>query len=226
MANYIYLELDTTAPSNPSVIIGTGSQYISELYSDLTISTSDVDTLGYQMKIWGDVDLANDGNVQDTELNSSWITYNTTYQVKFSPTNESKAIFLKIRDDVHNESSTASDSVILDTTLPIVTVSSPDRSVISKVSGKNLASFSFTSDSQFEEYKVKVVGDTGATHDTGYLIAETNGSSNTSGTAGGYPAATAISVTISGTDLENASAGDGEKIIKVFVREASGNWNV
>jgi hypothetical protein len=34
-----------------------------------------------------------------------------------------------------------------------------------------------------------------------------------------------ISCTINGADLETASSGDGAKIVKVFVKDASGNWS-
>jgi hypothetical protein len=33
-------------------------------------------------------------------------------------------------------------------------------------------------------------------------------------------------VTIKGTDLETASAGDGAKTVKVFVQDLAGNWSV
>ena len=57
-------------------------------------------------------------------------------------------------------------------------------------------------------------------------IPVTSGSTNTSGTEGGYKADTAINVTINGADLEAASSGDGVKIIKVFVKNAAGTWSV
>lgn len=226
MSNFIYIELDTTAPASPTVSADLGAQYTTDLFVDLNISTGDVDTTGYQMKVWGDVDLTNDVNVQGDELSSSWITYNTSKQVKLNSGDGSKTIYLRIRDDVHNESSITSDTIILDSSLPVVTANSPDVSVISKISGKNVASFSFSVDSDFEEYKVKVVGATGASHDTGTTIGTANGSTNVSGTDGGYTSANPINVSIYGADLENASAGDGEKIIKVFAKDLAGNWSV
>ena len=191
------------------------------------LSTSDGTTTGYQMKIWGDVDAANDANVQTTEGASVWITYATTKQVKLAATDTTKTLYLKIRDDVYNESAQASDTIILDTTVPVVTISSgPDVSKISKITGKNTCAFSFTVDTPFEEYKVKVVASAGAANTTGTTIATTNGSTNMAGSVGGYPAGTPISCTIKGTDLEVASSGDAAKIVKVFVREASGGWSV
>ncbi len=46
-----------------------------------------------------------------------------------------------------------------------------------------------------------------------------------SGSTGGYPASTNRTASVKGADLEAASAGDGNKIIKVFVQESSGNWS-
>lgn len=224
MASYVFLELDTTAPANPSILLEGGATYANAQLIDATISTSDGDTTGYQMKIWGDVDLTDDPNIQDTEVNSSWITYNTTKQVKLSTGDGSKTINLRIRDDVHNESAQTSDSIILDTTMPVVTVGTLDVDVISKIAGKDTASFDFTVDVEFVEYKVKVVGTTGASHDTGTTIPTTAGSINTSDT-GTFPASTPITVTIKGADLETASAGDGQKIVKVFAKDDADNWS-
>lgn len=226
MANNFTLTLDTTGPSNPSVQIEGGAAYVTQQIVDLTIGTSDGDTTGYQMLIWGSVDLAYNANIQDTDANSTWITYNTTQQIKLSTGDAEKTIYIKIRDDVYNESSQASDSTILDTTLPVVTITGPDVPKISKISGKNVCSFSFQSDVIFDEYKVKVVSAAGAAHDTGVLIGITNGSTNMSGNAGSYAASTPINCQIFGTDLETASAGDGDKIIKVFVKDQATNWSV
>lgn len=225
MSNYFYLTLDTTGPANPSITIEGGAQYATQQLVDCAISTSDGDTTGYQMKIWGDVDTANNPDIQDTEANSNWITFSASQQVKLSSGDGSKTINVKIRDDVYNESAQASDSITLDTTLPVVTISGPDVTKISKKPGKNECAFSFTVDTVFDEYKVKVVSSTGAAHDTGTLIGTANGSTNMSGNAGGYAADTAINCTITGADLEAASAGDGEKIIKVFVKDEAGNWS-
>ena len=43
---------------------------------------------------------------------------------------------------------------------------------------------------------------------------------------GTFKASAAISCKIYGKDLETASSGDGEKIIKVFVKNTHGTWSV
>ena len=225
MANFFNLILDTTSPSNVNILINGGSIYASEQLVTAAISTTDTPTTGYQMKIWGDVDNTHDTNVQTTEGASSWITYATSKQIKLSNGDNNKTLYCKIRDDVLNPSGEASDSILLDMTAPVVNIAGADVSRISKQSGKNVASFSFQVDTNFVEYKVKVVSATGAAHDTGVLIPTTNGSINMSG-VGTYAMNSPINCSINGADLELASAGDGTKIIKVFVREASNNWSV
>lgn len=226
MPSYFTLTLDTTGPANPSLQINAGATYATAQLVDLAIGTTDGATTGYQMKIWGDVDATYDTNVQATEATSSWITFATAKQVKLATGDGAKTINVKLRDDVFNESSIASDSINLDTTKPVVTISGPDVSKVSEVSGKDKAAFSFTVDTAFVEYKVKVVSSSGSAENTGTQIVTTNGSTNMSGTAGNYAANTAINCTIDATDLKTASAGDGAKTIKVFVKDAAGNWSV
>jgi len=205
--------------------LDSGAEYATAQLVTATIGTTDSPTTGYQMKIWGDVDITHNASIQTTEAASAWITYAVSQQVKLSAGDGSKTVYLKIRDDVYNESSQASDTIILDMTLPVVTVSNVSATKISKVAGKNEMTFQFSGDTQFDAYKVKVVATSGAAHDTGTQIGTTNGSANVSGSTGNYPAATPITVTINGADLELASGGDGAKIIKVFIQDDAGNWS-
>lgn len=225
MANWFNLILDTLGPQDPSVSINSGDAYTNDQLVTLSIGTSDSDKTGYQMKIWGDVDTAYDTNIQATEGTSTWITFATSKQVKLSTGDGTKTVYVKLRDDVWNESAQASDSITLDTTVPVVTITGPDVSKISKVASKDTAAFSFSVDQTFVEYKVKVVPSTSSLHTAGTQIPIAAGSTNMSGT-GSFAASTPISCTIKGADLETASAGDGTKTIKVFVRDAAGNWSV
>lgn len=233
MANFFNVTLDTTGPASPSLVIAGGATYATARLVNVAISTTDTPTTGYQMKIWGDLDLAtakSEGLVGGAatgtdEADALWITYTSTKQINLSSGDGSKTVNVKIRDDVYNESASASDSIILDTTLPVVTISGPDVSKISKQSGKNVASFTFSVAEAFVEYKVKVVAASGGAQTTGTQIPTTAGSTNMSGT-GTFPAATPISCSINGSDLETASSGDGAKIIKVFVKDNSGNWSI
>lgn len=112
-----------------------------------------------------------------------------------------------MRDDVGNETAAVTASITVNTAVPVITITGPDKTRISKVSGFDTCAFSFTSDVDFEEYTVRVVPSTSSLHDAGTQIPTTGGSSNTSGTAGGYKKATAINTTIKGADLATASSG-------------------
>ena len=224
--NFIYITLDTTAPTNPSVKIAGDLIYTTSQLVELTVGTGDSSTTDYQMKIWGDVDVAHNSNVKNTEELSSWIPYSIKPQVKLSNGDGAKTINVKIRDDVHNASSIASDSIKLDTKIPTVTTTNADVAKISKVAGKDIFSFSFSSDKDIEEFKVKLVGLDNVTHDTGVTIPDTNGSINTSG-KDLITLSQVTTVTIKTADLVAAGAStDGQKIVKVFVKDALGNWSV
>jgi hypothetical protein len=225
MANFVNITLDTTSPTGLVISLDNGATFTSDDYVDVSISIDDMNRFGYQLKIWGDVDLANDVNVQDREDTSSWITFAETYQVKLSAIEGTKTVYAKVRDDVFNESVIVSDSITKDTEMPVVTVTNPDVSKISKRGGRNVATFSFTADSTFVEYQVRVVNSTGAGVTTGAIIPTTNGSVNTSGTGTFDTSTSPITVSITGGDLELASAGDGTKIVKVFVRDEAGNFS-
>lgn len=218
MASYFNLILDTLAPSGLTLQINGDAQYTTAQEVTLTISVDDADTSGYQMKIWGI-------NGAPTETNASWETYTTSKTVTLPTGDGLKTIYIKVRDDVYNESSYVSSSITLNTSVPTVTVTGPDVTRISKVSPKNVSTFSFISDSNFTEYKVKVVPSSASLQDAGVSIGTSSGSTNMSG-LGTFEANTAITCKIYGSDLETASSGDGAKIVKVFVKNDAGTWSV
>ena len=218
MASYFNLTLDTTAPSGLTLSINDGAMYATSTSVKLTIGLDDSVTTGYQMKIWG-IDGVN------SESSASWETFAKTKSVNLTTGDGLKTISIKVRDDVGNETSIVTDSITLDTTVPVVTVTGPDKTKISKVTGFNKSIFSFMADVEFAEYKVCVVPATLSTQEAGTLIPTDGGSSNTSGSEGSYPATTPITVTLMGADLEAASSGDGTKIVKVFVKTAAGLWS-
>ena len=218
MASYFNLVLDTLAPQGLSIKLNNGSQYTTTKNVTLSISVSDTSTSGYQMKIWG-IDGAS------SEDSASWETFAATKSIALPTGDGLKTVYVKVRDDVCNETAAASATITLDTSVPAVTIIGPDVSRISKTAPKNVATFNFTSDVAFTEYKIKVVPSKSSLHDAGTLIGTANGSTNMNAT-GTFKASTAISCKIYGKDLEMASSGDGEKIIKVFVKNAHGTWSV
>ena len=218
MASYFNLTLDTLAPAGLAVQLNGDDIYTTTPSVELTLTLKDSPTTGYQMKIWG-VEGVTD------EDSASWETYAASKSVTLPSGDGLKTVYVKVRDAVGNESSAASDSITLDTAVPTVTVTGPDKSTISKVVGFDMAVINFMSDIAFEEYKVCVVPATSSTQESGVVIPTDGGSVNTSGNAGGYEADTNIEVKINGTDLETASSGDGVKIVKVFVKNAAGTWS-
>lgn len=219
MASYFNLTLDTTAPSGLTLEINDGAIYTTNPVVELSIGISDEVTTGYQMKIWGITDV-------ESEEDATWENFATSKSVSLPSGNGLKTIHVKVRDDVGNESTEASDSITLDTTVPTVTITGPDKSKISKIVGFNQSIINFMADVAFEEYKVCVVPANSSAENAGTIIGTDNGSINTSGSEGGYEASTNIQVTITGADLEAASTGDGVKIVKVFVKNAAGTWSV
>lgn len=219
MASFFNLTLDTAAPAGLSLTINDGAIYATSVAVNLKINISDPDTSGYQMKIWGI-----DGI--ESEDAAVWETYSETKSVTLAGGDGMKTVYVKVRDDVGNESAEESDSITLNTAVPVVTITGPDRYKISKNSGFNVSIINFVANVIFDEYKVCVVPAQTSTHDAGTQIQTTFGSINTFGNVGSYPATTNIEVTINGADLEIASPGDGVKIIKVFVKTPAGVWSV
>ena len=173
----------------------------------------------YQMKIWGTQSAA-------SEDKATWETFAASKSLVLANGDGLKTVHIKVRDDVGNESADVSASITVNTAVPVVTITGPDKSKISKISGFDTSVFAFTVDVDFEEYTIRVVPSSTSLHDAGTQIPVAGGSSNTSGKDGSYKKDTAINVTIKGADLETASSGDGTKIVKVFVKNAAGTWSV
>lgn len=218
MASYFNLTLDTLAPQGLTIKLNNGSQYTTNKTVQLAVNVTDESADGYQMKVWGIDGIAK-------ESDAVWETLANVKDITLPTGDGLKTVYVKVRDDVCDETAAVSATITLDTSVPAVTIIGPDVSRISKTAPKNVATFSFTSDVAFTEYKIKVVPSKSSLHDAGTLIGTANGSTNMNAT-GTFKASTAISCKIYGKDLEAASSGDGEKIIKVFVKNAHGTWSV
>lgn len=220
MAAFFNLTLDTLAPQNCSVVINSGAARTNIADVTLAIATGDADTTGYTMKVYGDIVGASSAD------EAVWEAYSAEKAVELTAGDGVKTVYVVIRDDVWNEAAAVSDFIELDTTAAVVTISGPDVSKVSEVEQKNISTFTFVVDEAFQEYKVMVVATEGAAHDAGTLIPTTAGSVNTSGAAGNYEADTAIEVKIHATDFKTAKGGaDGVGIVKVFVKDLTGNWS-
>lgn len=218
MASYFTLILDTTAPTNCSIAFLTSRTEMESV--PLTVSASGAT----QMKFWGDIAEVS-GGAAITEANASWVTYDETPVITLTGSDGTKTVYAKFRDSVGNESSAVSATIVLDTSVPTVTIIGPDVSTISKVNGFNVCSFSFSSNEIISRWTVRVVPDVNSGNTAGTEIPTTAGSTNMSGTTQ-TAASTPISCTINGRDLYTASSSDGAKIIKVFVCDLTGNWSI
>ena len=217
MAAYFNLTLDTTAPSGGSITLPARS-------GSVNVTATLSATGASYMKLWGDI-CATAGGAAIAEADASWIAYAGTASIILTSTNGTKTVYVKFMDDVGNVSSAVSASTVYDSTVPTVTIVGPDVAKIYKVSGYNVSTFSFSADEAFDEWTVRVVPDASSIHTAGTQIPTTGGSTNMSGSTQ-TAASTAVNCTIYGADLETASAGDGVKIVKVFVKDLTGNWSV
>lgn len=220
MASYFNITLDTLSPSGVKVLINGDSQFCTSREVTLSISTSDSVKTGYQMKIWGI-----DG--VDSEETAQWEEFLESKIVTLTDGDGLKTVYVKIRDDVWNESATASDTITLNTVIPVVTITAPDLAKISKVPGKNVSTFTFMANVKIIEWKVMVVETINSYEntETNKQIPKTAGSTNMTGSTE-TNMNTPISCSIYGEDLESASSGDGVKIVKVFVKSEAGIWSV
>jgi hypothetical protein len=232
MPGTFQLVLDTLGPQGVTLVLDAGNPtFTIDRVVTATPGTSSGDAV--LMKMWGDVDPAADANVQTTEAASAWVAY-APRDVTLAVGDGSKTVNVRLRDDVGNTSSVATDSITLDTTAPVVTIDAGPTTTaggappkLSKVAGFDDASIMWHADSFIQAYKIKVVPSTGALHTDGTQIPTTAGSTDVNVSGTGVEASSAITSHIKGADLETAAAnGDGTKQLKIFVQDQAGNWSV
>lgn len=210
MASYFSLTLDTLAPTISAFTINGGATVTTSASVTLNITSADAAA----MKIWGINGVA-------SEAAATWETFASSKSVTLTSGDGSKTVYIKVRDSVYNESSTSSATITLSTAIPTITITGPDVSVISEQSGKNIATFSFSSSMALKAWKVKLVPANNSAHDAGTQMGTAGGSTNMTGTT--KAANTSVECKIYGSDLSTAASGvDGTYIIKVF-GQASAN---
>ena len=234
MANYINIILDTIGPSGVSVKINGDADKAITTAVTLAIACADTDLTGYQMKIWGTADVP-------TETDAIWETYQTTKNVTLSSGDGLKTVYVKVRDDVWNESATASDTITLYEKVPSIVSFSVNSSRISLVNGKNIISGAFYSDENVDAVKLMIVDNVNARHDSPSNIAipknagselydDNNDATESEAVLeleGRVNKEIGFNYTIHASDIVAVAPGDGVKILKAFVRSAeTGNWSV
>lgn len=228
MTASVTLTLDTKPPANPRLEINGGATHSGHQVVQIEVSTSDHEGGArdvQQMKVWGDVDPTSAQGLAITEADASWMGYVPVMNLRLSEGDGLKTIYARLMDDVCNVTPVFTDSIVLDLSSPLVqVVGGIDRARISKVAPCAQATFSWQANVPFDRYQVRVVPSIGATHQGGTLLGTEHGSANTSG-VGSFDAETPITTVIHGADLEAASPGDTRKVVKVFIRDASGRWS-
>jgi hypothetical protein len=107
--------------------------------------------------------------------------------------------------------------------VPFIT-NAPTHLKISTLAGFRTTEFRWAVPRTFVEFKIKIVESPEASHESGSVIPETNGSVNTIG-AGEYPANEDVTSVIDGRDLALVSGDDGSKVVKIFARNENGRWS-
>lgn len=204
MASYFNLTLDTLAPVISAFTINGGASVTTSPSVTLQITCPDAAA----MKIWGINGVA-------SEAAASWETFAGTKNVTLPSGDGTKTVYIKVRDSVYNESAASSATITLSTAIPEITITGPDVNIISEQSGKNVATFRFSSSMALKAWKVKLVPSNNSAHDAGTQIGTAGGSTNMTG--GTKAANTEVECKIYGADLSAAAGGtDGTYIIKVF----------
>ena len=176
-----------------------------------------------------------------TATDAVWQTYSASPTIALDRDTVASAgtvtVSLKVRDDVWNESTVATATASVDTTAPIITVTSivlGDGSYetdptykISTIAGRDTLNINFTVNEDIQAWKAVVVQDYGdsATAGTNIDIPQTVPGAATSQTGVEITANTAINCHIKGADLQTAVTNDGDYKIKVFAQDMSGNWS-
>lgn len=101
-----------------------------------------------------------------------------------------------------------------DTTAPIADITSTSRTKMSRVAGADSTDITFTTDEAFVEYDARLVPGTSSPKTAGTSIETATVSSRTS-----------HSITVTDDELVAAGATEGNLIVKIFARDAAGNWS-
>ena len=168
-------------------------------------------------------------------------TYVSSGSVFVDDTTGLKTIYFKLRDDVYNESATASATINYVKERPGIQGVFVSPVKLSLMDKKNVASGGFNFTETIDAVKIKIVSDVNASHDdpSNISIPTTNGSEmwddfnvdsydiSTLDHEITIPVSMSVSFYINAKDIASVAPGDGVKIIKFFVRSAtSGLWSV
>src|SRR5688572_24057252 len=111
MPSSFVLQVDTTAPS-VGAAINAGAESTSTGVVSLAV-TADADA--YEVKVWGHIDPTDpaNGSYGESEGGADWIEFDSPLAVRLAPGPGEKTLFVRVRDDVGNTSTVASDAITL-----------------------------------------------------------------------------------------------------------------
>lgn len=104
--------VDTVAPTNPSVLIASGAAYSNLQTVSLALRAVDNTSGVSQMLLSERADF----------VGASWVSYITSRGIGLSGGDGAKTIYVKYRDGAGNESSTAQDTIVVDTVAPAISL--------------------------------------------------------------------------------------------------------
>lgn len=229
MTNSFALSVDTSPPGNPVMVINGGVLSTAQVNASVNLSSAwhagANPVTVTDMKIWGDVDLAAEANIQAFEVDSAWQAYTSDHDITLSAVTGRKRLYSRLRDSLGNETPVFGSYIDYNPALPSVSmVVAPLVTKVSLVAGHDEVTFSWECNLAFVHYEVRVMPTSASPYYGGSPLVSVSGSVNVMGT-GSFPATTPITTTIKAADLNAASPGDGPKIIKVFVLDALGHWS-
>ena len=215
MANFVNITLDTTGPTLVSIAVGSVERTNTAAH-DVSFNVSNGADVA-QYKLWSTgSDFSSEASSEGAATWENFTTVGTANDVSVTINTGSdgtKTLIARVRDDVGNESGTASDSLVYDSTGPTltaITINGGDEKT-----GSTSVTVSFTvspSDTYLTDF---LVWGNLSNGETSKALAE-------AGT--GY-----VSFTVQGTPNNTAqdlSAGDGVKTLTAIVRDDLGNESV
>lgn len=214
MPSSFTLTIDTVAPAGAVFTLNAGMPVTSTATGvPITLTTTDPDTTGYMVKIWGDL------NPTVDEASALWVPYGSVSTVTLSSGDGLKTLHARIRDDVGNPTAVQDATVTLNTSVPTLTITvGPDKTRLSDKANFNQSTFTWQATEALTEWSIRVVGSAGADHTSGVELGHA---------VEAVPANTGKTYVINTADLLTASPGDGPKVIKVFGKStANGNWSI
>ena len=217
------------------------------------IGASDDDVSIYsKFQLYGDFSTTEDSTASTPS--GTWVTfkpdagknYMTVTGLYFSKNDGIKTVSLLVENTAGADYAVVSDTITLDRTPPIITVTNLSHNIISLKNEDrlddehtpnckcNTVTFEFTTNEQLQDYKVCVINpigyaDTAASSEAAVAIGTANGSVNM--TAAGKPVAAneIIKCTLKGADLKAhpvVNDKDGAYIVGVYGQDIAGVWSL